>query len=194
MQALHAHTKYTAGVQLCMGIGFHPDSQIGAVYTHAEAIQALQRGQGAVLLRTLPRGGTPFVHPCVYVLAQGARRKTVDFFPKVYSTYQVIFTHLDLFLREYCPFSSKWNCLWHLKASFAIKGLICAIPSLGNTHAICRWIPQHCQPWLLYFLCFWGNSSNQVEVKSLLFHQHSRLNSSPFLVLLLLLLLHNSYM
>ena len=40
-------------------------------------------------------------HPHVYVLVQGVHRKNVDFFPKVCSrTYLVIFTHLDLFLRE----------------------------------------------------------------------------------------------
>ena len=41
-QALHAYTKYTAGMQLCLSIGFHPKSQIGGVYAHAEATQALQ--------------------------------------------------------------------------------------------------------------------------------------------------------
>ena len=39
---MHAHTKYTAEVQLCLGIGFHPKSEIGAVYAHAEATQVLQ--------------------------------------------------------------------------------------------------------------------------------------------------------
>ena len=67
------------------------------------------------------RGTPPSCTPHVYVLAQGARWKIVDFFPKVCSTYLVIFTHLDLFLREL--FFFKWNRLWRLKASFAIKGL-----------------------------------------------------------------------
>ena len=37
LQAMHAHMKYTAGVWLCLGIGFHPKSQIGAVYILVKA-------------------------------------------------------------------------------------------------------------------------------------------------------------
>ena len=68
---LHAHTKYTAGMQLCVGVGFHPNSQIGAVYAHAEAthVQALHYNE-------------------------------TGFFSKICSTCLVIFTHLDHFLRE----------------------------------------------------------------------------------------------
>ena len=122
LQALHAHLKYTAGVQLCMGVSFHPNSQIGAVYVHAEAIQVLRWGRGAAPLRTLPQGGdTPLVHPRVYVLAQGACRKSVDFFSQ---SLLYVFGNFHTF----GPFPErivlfKWNRLWRLKASFAIKGL-----------------------------------------------------------------------
>ena len=36
----------------------------------------------AVPLRTLLRGGHPLVYPHVYILAQGAHRKSVDLFPQ----------------------------------------------------------------------------------------------------------------
>ena len=34
------------------------------------------------------------------------------------------FSHIWTFSWENCPFSSKWNRLWSIKASFAIKGLM----------------------------------------------------------------------
>ena len=99
LQALHVHTKYTAGVQLCVGVSFHPNPQIGAVYSHAEAIQVLRWEQEA-----LPRGGTPpRAPPCVHFSAGGTPKKWI-FLPKVCSMYLVIFTCLDLFLRELCFF------------------------------------------------------------------------------------------
>ena len=61
-------------------------------------------GEGLHPFEPCCKGDTPLVHPRVYVLAQRAHRKSVDFFPKVCSTYLVIFTHLDLFLRELCFF------------------------------------------------------------------------------------------
>ena len=96
LQALHAPTKYTAGVQLCVGVGFHQNSQIGAVYAHTEAIHALQcEGKRQHPFEPCREEGHPLVHPHVYILAQGACQKTVDFFLKICSTYLVIFTHLD---------------------------------------------------------------------------------------------------
>ena len=124
LQALHAHTKYTAGVQLCVGVSLHPNSQIGAVYAHAEAIQALRWGRGAVPLRTLPRGGdTPLVHPpCVRFSAGGVPKKS-GFFSLKSALRIWWFSHVWNFSWENCAFSSKWNRLWRIKASFAIKGL-----------------------------------------------------------------------
>ena len=52
-----------------MGVSFHPNSQIGAVYAYAEAIQVLRWGLGAAC-----------APPRVYALVQGVRRKSVDFF------------------------------------------------------------------------------------------------------------------
>ena len=59
---------------------------------------------GAVPLRTLPRarGEHPLVHPPCVRFGTGGAPKSLDFFPKVCSTYLVIFTRLDLFLRELC--------------------------------------------------------------------------------------------
>ena len=107
LQALHAHTKYTAGVQLCVGIGFHPNSQIGAAHAHAEAIQV----------------PPPLQKP--YKCYNGGRKsaplQTHCFFPK--SALRIWwFSHIWTFSWENCPFSSKWNRLWSLKASFTIKG------------------------------------------------------------------------
>ena len=97
LQELHAHTKHTAGMQLC--VGFHPNSQIDAFTRPCRSHTSATMGAGALPLRTLLWGwDTPSYTP-MYILAQGACRKT-DFFPKVCSTYLVIFTHLDLFLRE----------------------------------------------------------------------------------------------
>ena len=131
LQALHAHTKYTAGVQLCVGISVHPNSQIGVVYAHAEAIQALWWWWGAAPIRTLLQGrDTPLVHPpCVHFSAGGA--------PKKHSPKSALriwwFSHIWTFSWENCPFSSKWNRLWRLKASFAIKGLT------GVVHKVWPW-------------------------------------------------------
>ena len=66
--------------------------------------QGYDEGEGPALSNPAARGDTPLVHPPrVYLLAQGACQ-SVDFFPKVCPTYLVIFTCLDLFLRELCFF------------------------------------------------------------------------------------------
>ena len=57
-------------------------TQIGAVYAHAEAIQVQHWGRGAAPLNPAARRGHPSCTPHVYILVQGARRKTVDFFPQ----------------------------------------------------------------------------------------------------------------
>ena len=84
-------------------------------------------------LQTLPQGGTPLVHPRVYILVQEVCRKT-GFFPL-----SLLYVSGDFHtfgpLPENCPFSSKWDHLWCLKASFAIKGL--------NNHL------YGCETWIL---------------------------------------------
>ena len=60
-------------MQLSVGAGFHPNSQIGADYAHTEALRGCAPSNPAA------REDTPLR---VYVLAQGARRKPVDFFPQ----------------------------------------------------------------------------------------------------------------
>ena len=66
-----------------MGIGLHPKSQIGAVYAHAEATQALPWRREAAPFRTLPQGeNTPLVHsPYVRFSARSAP-KTCELFPQ----------------------------------------------------------------------------------------------------------------
>ena len=62
----------------CVAVSFHPNSQIGAVYACAEAIQV---GKGLCPFEPCREGGTPpRAPPRVYILAQGERRKSVDFF------------------------------------------------------------------------------------------------------------------
>ena len=81
-------------------------------------------GGGAAPLRTLPLGGTPpsCTPPCVRFSAGGAPKKFGFFSPK--SVLRIWwFSHLWTLSWENCAFSSKWNRLWRLKASFAIKGL-----------------------------------------------------------------------
>ena len=70
-------------------------------------------------------------HPLVHVLAQEARRKTMDFFPKICSTYLVIFTPWTVFW-ESCHFSSEWNHLWFINASLALKWLTNVLKNYGS--------------------------------------------------------------
>ena len=69
-------------------------------------------------------GGHPLVNPpCVHFSAGVAPKKREFFSPK-HALHIWWFSHIWTFSWENCPFSSKWNRLWCLKASFAIKGLI----------------------------------------------------------------------
>ena len=79
-------------------------------------------------------GWTLLVHPHVYILAQGARRKPVDFLPK--SALRIWwFSHFWTVFRESCHFSSKWNHLWHQNASLALKMVkITSINYASNSH------------------------------------------------------------
>ena len=108
LQALHVHTKYTAGVQLCLGVGLYPKSQVGAVYAHAEATQALQWKQEAAPLWTLPRGEDTPVHPCVRFSTQDAP-KTRGFFPQKSALRTCIwwFSHPWTISWESCGFSTE---------------------------------------------------------------------------------------
>ena len=124
LQALHAHTKYTAGVQLCLGVSFHPKSQIGAVYAHAEATQALQWRREAVRSNPAARGDTPSWTPHLYVLAQRVHWNSRYFFPKICSTPVSSDFHTIGPFPKSCHFSSKWNHLWRIKALLALKWLI----------------------------------------------------------------------
>ena len=67
-------------------------------------------GEGLCTFEPCCKKGQPLsCTPHVYVLAQGAHRKTVEFFPKICSTYLVIFIPLDHFLRDLSFF--KWRCI-----------------------------------------------------------------------------------
>ena len=98
-----------ARVQLCLGVGLHPKSRMGAVNAHVEATQVLWWRWGAVLFRPLPplAGAHPLLCTlCLYVLVPRACRNFMDFFSQICFTYLVIFTPLDHFLRELSFF--KW--------------------------------------------------------------------------------------
>ena len=123
LPALHAHTRYTVGVQLCLGDGYNPNLQIGAIYSHAEAIKSAAMKALGLCPFELSQGGRPRAPLLVHVLVQGHSETPWIFLPKVCSAHLPIFTLLknDNSPWESCRFSSKWNCLWCLKASTAIN-------------------------------------------------------------------------
>ena len=70
LPALHAHTRYTAVVQLCLGVGFNPNLQIGTVYV--EAIKMHQwRLWGCTPSNSAEGGRLPCAPLLVHVLVQG---------------------------------------------------------------------------------------------------------------------------
>ena len=82
LQALHAHTKYTTGVQLCVGVSFHPNSQIGGLCPCRSHTSTVIRARGTTPSNPATRGDTPSWTHRVYILAQGWHQKSVNFFPQ----------------------------------------------------------------------------------------------------------------
>ena len=81
-------------------------------------------GEGLRPFEPCREGGTPpsCTPPCVRFSAGGAPKKC-GFFSQKSALRIWWFSHVWTFSWENCAFSSKWNRLWRLKASFTIKGL-----------------------------------------------------------------------
>ena len=116
LQSLHAHTKYTARVQLCMGIGFR------LTPTH-KPHKHYDKGKRLHPFEPCHEKGHPLMHlQFACFSAGGVPTKRWIFSPKS-ALHIWWFSNIWTISWENCPFSSKWNHLWYLKASLAIKGL-----------------------------------------------------------------------
>ena len=74
LQSLHAHTKYTAGVQLCMGVGRHASKVTNwcSLCPCRSHTSTTMKPRGCTPSNPAMKGKHPFVHPHVYILVQGA--------------------------------------------------------------------------------------------------------------------------
>ena len=94
--------------------------------------KVLRWGLGAAPLRTLPQVSPPMCtpHAHVYVFSAGGVPKNRGFFSPGSALHIWWFSHIWTFSWENSPFSSKWNRLWRLKASFTVKWLTWHTPKL----------------------------------------------------------------
>ena len=69
-------------------------------YAHAEVTSSTIKARGCTPSNPATKQVSPSCIPCLYILAQRVHQNSVNFFPEICSTYLVIFTPLDHFLRE----------------------------------------------------------------------------------------------